>query len=99
MVRMVRYQSRSRCLLAWSGGAVVAIVGPPRGGPVQHLQAVGRPELDLPFPVQGQAAGPGGQGHGLAGVDAAGLEHPDLGDQAGGEGHGDDPRGLPGQGR
>jgi hypothetical protein len=46
-------------------------------------------ELDLPFPVEGQAAGPGGQGHDLAGLDAAGLEHPDLGDQAGGERDGD----------
>jgi hypothetical protein len=46
-------------------------------------------ELDLPFPVKGQAAGPGGQGHDLAGLDAAGLQHPDLGDQAGGEGDGD----------
>jgi hypothetical protein len=45
--------------------------------------AVGRPELDLAFPVEGQAAGPGGQGHDLAGVDAPGLEYPDLGDQAG----------------
>src|SRR4029453_10817264 len=116
MVRIVRYQSRSCSLLAWSGGAVVAIVGPPRDGLVQHLQpagaghdgvdvddersrdeadghAVGRPELDLAFPVQGQAAGPGGQGHHLAGVHAPGLQHPDLGDQAGGEGHGDHPRG------
>ena len=40
-------------------------------------------ELDLPLPVEGQAAGPGGERHDLAGLDAAGLEHPDLGDQAG----------------
>src|SRR4030095_8549473 len=91
--RMVR---RRRCSWrAGSGGALVAIVGPPRGGLGQELVVAGgghdgvhvdderspaEPdgdlvvpgELDLPFPVKGQAAGPGGQGHDLAGLDAAG---------------------------
>ena len=56
-------------------------------------------ELDLPFPVKGQAAGPGGQGHDLAGLDAAGLQHPDLGDQARGEGDGDGMGRLLGRGQ
>ena len=42
-----------------------------------------------PAPRPGPGSRPGGQGHDLAGLDAAGLEHPDLGDQAGGERDGD----------
>jgi hypothetical protein len=46
-------------------------------------------ELDLAFPVEGETAGTRVQGHDLAWPDTAGVEHPDLGDQAGGERDGD----------
>ena len=49
----------------------------------------GRPvspgELDLALAVERQAAGPAARGTTSPGSDAAGLDHPDLGDQAGGE--------------